>query len=87
MSTASYTHDQNAVREFVVEQIQSVGVEPDAISLDATLESLGLDSLDVVELSQSVKKHLGIAVSPKDFSEAVTISDVLSVIRDRSGAA
>jgi acyl carrier protein len=51
--------------EFVIEQVEATGAAPDQISLTAKLDSLGLDSLDVVEISQRVKKELGIPVSPK----------------------
>ncbi|MDT7729675.1 MAG: acyl carrier protein [Actinomycetota bacterium] len=85
MSADSYVHDRNSVHEFVINQIESIGVEADSISLDATLDTLGLDSLDVVELSQSVTKNLGINVGPKDLADAETISDVLAVIHKRAG--
>ncbi|WP_333772284.1 acyl carrier protein [Streptomyces sp. IBSBF 3136] len=84
MPTDSHTHDRKRIQEFVINQIESIGVEKDYVSLDDTLDTLGLDSLDVVELSQTVKKKLGIPVKPGDFVDTVTISDVLSVICERA---
>ncbi|MFC9279109.1 acyl carrier protein [Streptomyces collinus] len=84
MPTDSHTHDRKRIQEFVISQIESIGVEKESVSLDDTLDTLGLDSLDVVELSQTVKKKLGIPVKPGDFVNTVTISDVLSVICERA---
>ena len=85
MSTVPYTHDSNSIQEFVFSEIQSIGPEVGSVSPESTLESLGLDSLDVVELSQSVKKNLGIAVNVNDFIGAVTVSDVLALVCERAG--
>jgi acyl carrier protein len=85
MSTAISARDRKSIVEFVIEEIEATGADPGEISLAATLESLGLDSLDVVELSQRVKRELGIPVGPKDFVDAVTISDAVAVICDKAG--
>jgi acyl carrier protein len=87
MTAQSYAHDRNSVQAFVYEEIEAIGADVEAFSPDATLEKLGLDSLDVVELSQSVTKKLGITVGPADFADAETISDVLAVIHKRAGMA
>lgn len=84
MSAAS-TYDRASIQEFVIDQVEGAGADSALISLTATLEDLGLDSLDVVELSQSVKRQLGIAVGPKDFLEAVTIADAIDVVYRRAG--
>jgi acyl carrier protein len=85
MPTAMSARDRKSIVEFVIEEIAATGADPGEISLAATLESLGLDSLDVVELSQRVKRELGIPVGPKDFGDAVTISDAVAVICDKAG--
>jgi acyl carrier protein len=85
MSAAISAYDRTAIEEFIVEEIEAAGADPSLISLTATLESLGLDSLDVVELSQAVKKKTGIAVKPKDFVDAVTIGDAVAVVCGRAG--
>lgn len=85
MSAEVSAHDRKLIEEFVIDQVEATGADLDLISPTATLESLGLDSLDVVELSQGVKKQMGIAVSPKDFIDTVTISDAIGVICRRAG--
>lgn len=84
VSTDSRVIDRASIEEFVISQIVAIGVESDSISLDVTFDDLGLDSLDLVELGQSVKKNLGIKIEPKDFVDATTISDVLAVIHKRA---
>ena len=85
MSASVSTHDRASIQEFVLDQVEAAGAEPGLVALTATLEDLGLDSLDVVELSQSVKRQLGIAVGPKDFAGAVTIADAVDVVCLRAG--
>lgn len=85
MSAAVSTHDRASIQEFVLDQVEAAGADPELVSTTATLEDLGLDSLDVVELSQSVKRQLGIAVGPKDFVGAVTIADAVDVVCRRAG--
>ncbi len=85
MTAAMSELSRKSVEEFLIEQVATIGVDSGEISSAATFESLGLDSLDVVELSQSVKKNLGIPVSPKDFVEAETISDAVAVICRQAG--
>ena len=45
---------------------------------------MGIDSLDVVELTQAVKKQLIIPVKPKDFENATTLQDVIDIIREKA---
>lgn len=78
---------RESITEFVLEQVEAVGAVPEEMSLTATFDDLGLDSLDVVEISQRVKKELGIPVGPKDFAEAETLSDAVAVICHRAGIA
>jgi acyl carrier protein len=75
-----------AIEAFVIDQITAMGVETATISPDATLTAMGLDSLDVVELSQAVKKHFLIQITPKDFENATTLSEAVTVIRERADA-
>jgi acyl carrier protein len=81
----SIRYEASSIQEFVMGEISAYGVEVGNVTPEATLEELGLDSLDVVELSQSVKKKLGILVAPKDFADTKTLSDALRVIYGRAG--
>ena len=67
-----------SLEEFVTQQVIDMGV------LDAKIDSMGLDSLDVVELTQAVKKQLMIPVKPKDFENAATLQDAVDIIREKA---
>ena len=72
------------LEEFVTAQIVDMGVPADSVKLEATTDSLGIDSLDVVELTQAVKKQLIIPVKPKDFVNATTLQDGMDIIREKA---
>ncbi|WP_416900794.1 acyl carrier protein [Micromonospora echinospora] len=83
--SAGSRYDRTAVEKVVVDQVEAMGVESAAIHPDATLEALGLDSLDLVELSQGVRRELDVPVHPKDFAEVKTLADALDVIFRKAG--
>lgn len=72
------------LEEFVIAQIVDMGVPAAAVNLDATIDSLGIDSLDVVELTQAVKKQLMIPINPKDFENTATLRDAVNIIREKA---
>ena len=73
-----------SLEEFVTQQVIDMGVPANTVKLDAKIDSMGLDSLDVVELTQAVKKQLMIPVKPKDFENAATLQDAVDVIREKA---
>ena len=78
--------DKDYVLSFLTDLILDMGVEQDEFDADATLEDLGLDSLDVVELAQGVKKKLHIAIAPGDFADAVTLGDAVELVLQKAAA-
>ncbi len=87
MKDLATKHSRDSIDTFVRTLIQDMGVEASEISESANLEDLGLDSLDVVELSQGVKKQLLIPVAPGDFANVVTIADAVTLIAEKAGIA
>lgn len=87
MKDLATTHSRDSIDTFVRTLIQEMGVDASEISDDANLEDLGLDSLDVVELSQGVKKQLLIPVAPGDFADVETVSDAVTLIAAKAGLA
>jgi acyl carrier protein len=83
-ATAATEVTTGTIEAFVIAQISAMGVDADAIKPEATLIAMGLDSLDVVELSQSVKKRLRIQITPRDFEHATTLSEAVAVIVERA---
>jgi acyl carrier protein len=76
---------RDTITAFVRDMIVEMGVDATEITDSANLEDLGLDSLDVVELSQGVKKQLMVLVAPGDFADVETIADAINLIADKAG--
>ncbi len=72
--------DAEFVLGFLTGLMRDMGVEQDDFDANATLEDLGLDSLDVVELAQGVKKKLHVQIAPGDFADAVTLGDAVALV-------
>ncbi|MFI8930758.1 acyl carrier protein [Streptomyces sp. NPDC053474] len=83
MTTTAPTRE--ALTEFVVEALEDFGAEPDAITMDVTFEDLEIDSLDLVELGQAVKKRFGVLVRPKDMDGVKTVGEALDVMFAAAG--
>jgi acyl carrier protein len=70
------------VRDFAVK----IGAKSAVITEKSSLaDDLGLDSLDIFELSQAVKKQFNIQITPADLNNAATIADVANLVASRVG--
>ncbi|MFG2907522.1 acyl carrier protein [Kitasatospora sp. NPDC048286] len=79
------TLDRTAIETFVVDALVDLGVDREGIVDDAALDELEIDSLDLVELSQSIRKQLDIPVKPKDFDRLYTVGEVLALCCRKAG--
>ncbi|MCF3101987.1 acyl carrier protein [Streptomyces roseoverticillatus] len=77
--------DRASLTAFVTESLADFGAEADLITPDATFEDLEIDSLDLVELGQAVKRRFGIQVRPKDMDGVKTVGEALDVICRTAG--
>ncbi len=55
-----------AVQEFISAELVDLGVEQDAISADARIDELDIDSLDVADLMTSIKRDYGVDIPRRD---------------------
>lgn len=70
-------------RNFLVEEFE---VDGDTIKDDAPLkETLGLDSLDYVDLVVVIEENFGIKLGAEDFQKIVTFQDFYDHIEQRIG--
>ncbi|MFC9244957.1 acyl carrier protein [Streptomyces sp. NPDC057136] len=76
---------RDLVEEFVVETLVDCGAERDHINPSATFEYLEIDSLDMVDLGQSVNKEFQIRLHPKDLEGVKTVGEALDVICATAG--
>ena len=72
------------IEERVIDALVEFGEEPDAVSLDARLEELEIDSLDLVELAQVVEDDYGVVLKGEDMKELKTVGDAIELIVSRA---
>jgi acyl carrier protein len=80
------THTPEAIESRVVEALESFDVDPDLIRRETPLETLDVDSLDVVELAEILRSEMGIDIEARDFVDVRTFGDVMDVIVARANA-
>jgi acyl carrier protein len=81
MST-TFTSEQ--IEETVADALIRFGTEAEAITPDAELASLDIDSLDLAELAQIVEEQFGVVLTGNDLKEISTIDDLVSAIAARA---
>lgn len=69
--------DRTTLEDRVREAMIDCGAEPSAITRDATLEELGIDSLDLVEISEIVDDEFGIMIDEEKFKGVMTVGDAI----------
>lgn len=68
----------DTVREIIVEQLS---IDEDMIGKDTNFEELGIDSLDIVELTMALEEEFGIEIA---MTEGInTIGDLVDYIESK----
>lgn len=80
MATATTPQDVEAT---VIENLVAFGADADAVTRDATLEAIDVDSLDLVELTQVVEETYSIDLDGADFKQIKTVGDVVDLVVTR----
>ncbi|MEN9782623.1 MAG: acyl carrier protein [Pseudomonadota bacterium] len=75
------SHIEERVRKVVTDQL---GIEKREIRSDETLNDLGADSLDVVELIMALEEEFGIEIPDNEAEKLKTVGDVVSYIKLKS---
>lgn len=78
---------RETIEERLVEALAELGPEPDEIQREATLESLDIDSLDVVELAQMVEEEWGVEIKAADAKDVRTVGQAFDLVIERVLAA
>jgi acyl carrier protein len=71
------------VEATVIENLVAFGADADAVTRDATLEDIDVDSLDLVELTQVVEETYSVDLDGADFKKIKTVGDVVDLVVDR----
>lgn len=74
------SHTEERIQEFVFNALTSFGPELADINLQASLESLDIDSLDLIELGQLVEEEYGVRLKGEDFKDVETVGQAIDVI-------
>ncbi len=80
----SVRYSEREIEARVVDTLVSLGVDRDAIVPEARLETLDVDSLDVVELAELLHAEMGIEVEARDFVDVQTYGDAMRVVLGRA---
>jgi acyl carrier protein len=79
------TATPQSIEETVTESLVNFGADADAVTREATLEDIDIDSLDLVELTQVVEERYDIDLEGSDFKNIKTVGDVVDLIVAKVG--
>ena len=62
---------------------EEFGVPEDEIAAEATFEALGLDSLDVVELTLVLEEKTGVKLEDEELEDVRTVQDAIDKVKEK----
>lgn len=77
MATTTTPQD---IESTIIENLVSFGADADAVSRDASLEQIDIDSLDLVELTQVIEETYDINLEESDFKKIETVGDIVDLV-------
>jgi acyl carrier protein len=76
--------DKNDTVEKVIDTIvQELKVDRSAVNEGVTLEGLGADSLDIVQIIIKLEEQFGMEISDEDAEKMNSLSDIINYIQAR----
>lgn len=76
--------DRRDTQDKIIETIaEKLNVDKTKISSDATLQALGADSLDIVELIMRFEDQFGIEINDEHAEQLKTLSDLIDYVHER----
>jgi acyl carrier protein len=73
------------VEETIFDGLVELGTERAAISREATLKDIDVDSLDLVELAQIVEDEFGVELRGDDVKDVRTVGEVIELVVAKAG--
>lgn len=70
--------------EVVTDELVRLGAERDAVTPEAKLTDIDVDSLDLAELAQIVDDKYGVTITTDDMKTIKNVGDVLDIIAARA---
>lgn len=77
------TATREQIEQRVLQALEEFGAEPEQLSLDAELEAIDVDSLDLVELAQIVEDEYGVQLSGEDMEGIATVRQAVELVVSR----
>ncbi|HPY83476.1 MAG TPA: acyl carrier protein [Ruminococcus flavefaciens] len=72
------------IKELIVEQL---GVEEDAVTPEANIQDdLGADSLDIVDLIQTIEDEYDLSIPDEAIEEIKTVNDIVNYVEKNTDA-
>jgi acyl carrier protein len=72
------------VTEVLTEELVRLGAERDAVTEEAKLTDIDLDSLDLAELAQIIEERYEIKLGGAEVARVRTVGDVVALIENRA---
>jgi acyl carrier protein len=73
------------VEKTIYDGLVELGTERGELSREATLESLDVDSLDLVELAQIVEEEFGVELRGDDIKDVKSVGQVIDLVVAKAG--
>jgi acyl carrier protein len=77
---------QDLYTTFQTVLVDEFGVPADDVAPDATFEALGLDSLDVVELTLVLEEQTGVKLEDEELEDVRTVQDAIDKVSQKQAA-
>ena len=74
---------QDMFATFKTVLVDTFGVPEDDVAPDATFEALGLDSLDVVELTLVLEEEIGVKLEDEELEDVRTVQDAIDKVNEK----
>ena len=74
---------QDLFATFKTMLVDTFGVPEDDVAPDATFEALGLDSLDVVELTLVLEEETGVKLEDEELEDVRTVQDAIDKVNEK----
>jgi acyl carrier protein len=76
---------EDKVEQQIFDGLVELGTEREVLSREATLESIDVDSLDLVELAQIVEDEFGVELRGDDVKDVRTVGEVIELVVAKAG--
>ena len=61
---------------------ENADINPEIISPETTINELGLDSIDLVDLVMEIEDSFGVSIPDEEFENIRTVSDITDLIEN-----